>query len=207
MRSMRELHFATSNAGKFNSLERALAEYAPEVRAIQVVMEFDEPRSDDLALIAREKALSAYGRLHRPVVANDAGFYVHSLNGFPKAFVNFCLGTIGTEGILALVSGKARECEFRNVLAYVDGTSGEPVFFESVSPGRLSPEPRGTRKAEQWSDLFLVFIPEGEEKTLAEMSPGEYAGWLERRREDSAMAQFARWYGGHPRQDAGATLK
>ena len=200
---MRERHFATSNAGKFASLERALAEYAPEVRAIQVKMEFDEPRSDDLKLISREKALFAYRRIQREVVANDAGFYVGSLNGFPKAFVNFCLGTIGIEGILALVAGKERECEFRNVLAYYNGSSEEPVFFESVSPGHLSPEPRGTRKAEQWSDLFLVFIPEGEEKTLAEMSPAEYSGWLERRREDSAMAQFARWYAG--RSDA--TLK
>lgn len=185
-----ELYFATTNSGKVRSLQRVL----PGVDVVQAALQLPEPRSDDLRLIAREKVLEAYRVLGKPVVANDSGFYIHSLNGFPRAFVNFALETIGLEGMLALASGKPRECEFRQCLAYYDSSLGEPMFFESVTPGVLAPEQRGEAREGQWSDLFLVFIPSGETKTLAEMSEEEFDSWRERRDEISAMARFAEWY-------------
>ena len=36
-------------------------------------------------------------------MAMDADFCIDALNGFPKAFVNFALDTIGVEGILKLM--------------------------------------------------------------------------------------------------------
>jgi len=65
-----------------------------------------EPRSDDLREIAKEKVLFAYKKIRKPCIVLDFGFYIHSLNGFPKAFVNFVLETIGIEDILKLVDGK-----------------------------------------------------------------------------------------------------
>jgi len=186
----KELYFATGNEGKYRSLRQAL----PGVLIVQVELDLQEPRSDDLKLIAEAKVTEAYEQLQKPVVANDAGFYIHSLQGFPRAFVNFTLETIGLEGILALTKGKPRECEFRQCHAYKAKDSEQPLYFESTTKGTLAEEPRGETKQKQWSELFKLFIPENETKTLAEMTEEEFNDWRAGRTEPSAITKFAEWY-------------
>ena len=53
----------------------------------------------------------------------DCGFWIDELDGFPKAFVNFALDTIGIQGILKLMEGKEnRDCRFTECLSYYDGS-------------------------------------------------------------------------------------
>ena len=106
-----DLYYATTNKSKVNSLKIVMGSYA---KVIQIDLDTPEPRSSDVEEIARVKIKAAYAKLQRPVVALDAGFYIHSLNGFPRAYVNFALETIGIEGIIELLHGKDRECEFRS---------------------------------------------------------------------------------------------
>ncbi len=188
---MNKIYFATTNKGKVSSVSNALSKYGIEV--IHYPLELPEPRSDDLKKIARKKVLFAYKKIGRPCIALDSGFYIHSLNGFPKTFVNFALETIGIEGILRLVDGKPRDCEFKNCLAYLDETLSEPVYFKSNVLGSLSNFPCGERKDYHWSKLFLVFIPKDENKTLAEMSFEEYQNWKIQIDENSFATKFAKW--------------
>jgi len=188
---MKQIYFATTNKGKVNSVSNALSKYRIEV--VHYPLELPEPRSDDLREISREKVLFAYEKIGKPCIALDSGFYVHSLNGFPKAFVNFALETIGIDGILRLVDGKPRDCEFRNCLAYLDETLSKPVYFESNVEGLLSDFPRGEMHDYYWSELFLVFIPKNANKTLAEMTSEEYQEWRTQRYKDSFAAKFAEW--------------
>lgn len=185
-----ELYFATKNIGKLHSLQQAL----PKVKILQAKLNLPEPRSDNLKLIAKQKVSQAFNKLKKPVLANDAGFYIQSLQGFPKAFVNFTLETIGIQGLLTLTKDKPKQCEFRQVLAYKDQTLKQPLYFESTARGTLPNRPRGKTKKQQWSDLFKIFIPEGETKTLAEMSEEEFNTWRKNRTEPTAMKQFAEWY-------------
>jgi XTP/dITP diphosphohydrolase len=192
---MKQIYFATKNKGKVNYLTNSLKSYNIEV--IHIPMELPEPRSDDLREIAKEKVLFAFEKIKKPCVAIDAGFYVHSLNGFPKAFVNFTLETIGVEGILNLVREKPRTCEFRNCLAYLDKNGAEPIYFESIAKGNLSEKPQGKmddKRDYSWSDIWLVFIPEGENRTLAEMNFNEYQEWKTKRHADSFATNFAEWF-------------
>ncbi|MDI6883196.1 MAG: non-canonical purine NTP pyrophosphatase [Patescibacteria group bacterium] len=188
---MKQIHFVTTNRGKVNSVSNALSKYGIEV--VHHSLELPEPRSDDLREIAKEKVLFAYEKIGKPCIALDSGFYVHSLNGFPKAFVNFALETIGIDGILRLVDGKPRDCEFRNCLAYLDETLTEPAYFESNVDGSLSDFPRGEMRDYHWSKLFLVFTPRGANKTLAEMTYEEYQNWRTQRYKDSFATKFAEW--------------
>ena len=188
---MNQIYFATTNKGKVNSVSNALSKYG--IKVIHYPLELPEPRSDNLREIAKEKVLFAYGKIGKPCIALDSGFYVHSLNGFPKAFVNFALETIGIDGILKLVDGKPRDCEFRNCLAYLDGTLSEPVYFKSSVDGSLSDFPRGEMRDYYWSKLFLVFIPKDANKTLAEMTFDEYQEWRTQRYKDSFATKFAEW--------------
>jgi len=190
---MKIIHFATKNQGKFISVSNDLAKY--KIKVIQVPLNLPEPRSDDLQLIAKEKARLAYEKIKKPCIALDAGFYIHSLKGFPKAFVNLVLETIGIEGILKLVGGMPKECEFRHCLAYYDGNS-EPVCFESRVEGTLAENIRGEKKDYHLSKLSQIFIPRGAKKTLAEMSAAEYQAWREKRRANSHATRFAEWIAG-----------
>lgn len=188
----KEIRYATKNEAKVSSLKRVLSEYG--INIIHVPLELPEPRTDDLREIARQKVLAAHKEVREPVVALDAGFYIHSLKGFPRAFVNFALKTIGIEGILKLIEDKPRECEFRECLAYYDGRPEEPLIFESSVRGTLTTEVRGRMKKRAWSKLFKIFIPEGEGKTLAQMTSREYFEWSERHHKNSYASKFARWF-------------
>src|SRR3989338_4979542 len=182
-----EIYFATTNPGKVQSLQRDLGKY--DISVIQQPIDLIEPRSNDVQEIAQSKIQQAYAQIKKPTIVIDAGFYIDELNGFPRAFVNFSLETIGLEGILRLVEGKSGGCEFRECLAYMDQTLEEPKYFVAHVRGQLANAPRGSMQKHLWSILGLIFIPEGSEKTLAEMSHDEYLEWREISREKNSLGQ------------------
>lgn len=188
----RFLYYATTNQRKILSLQRRLD--TKVVKVVPVPMDIPEPRSDDVKKIASAKVIWAYERVKRPVVATDAGFFIPSLNGFPRAFVNFALETIELEGILKLAQGKDRRCFFVECVAYCDIPYENPRLFNAVIWGGLSEEPRGQIKEFHWSSLSTVFIPDGYCKTLAEMSYEEYCSWSDGLENGSASRMFAEWF-------------
>lgn len=191
-----EILYVTTNKGKVQSLSRDLASYNITIR--QEAMDIPEPRSSDVEIIAREKARYAFEKLQQPVVVLDAGFYIPSINGFPRAFVNFALETVGIQGILKLIEGKERHCDFRECLAYTDKESSESHLFTAFIRGSVASEPRGHMQPHLWSELALIFVPEGREKTLAEMTSEEYAAlWKSLSIETSAGRMFGEWYVKH----------
>lgn len=187
---MKEIVFVTHNKGKAKFAEK----YFKNLKINTYNFELDEPRSDDLKEIATAKVKQAYDVVKKPCIALDTGFFIEELNGFPKAFVNFSLDTIGIDGMLKLMENKEnRKCKFDECLAYYDGV-GDIKYFYGCSQGNLSYEKRGINREEKWSDLWYVFKPKGFEKTLAEMSEEER---YERREIDgssSAIENFAKWY-------------
>jgi len=188
-----KINYVTTNRGKVQSLQGHLAVYGIEVE--QRPIDLPEPRSSDVNFIAQQKAIAAYQILNEPLVVLDAGFYISSLNGFPRAFANFVLETIGLEGILKLVEGKERTCEFKECLAYMDEKSAEPVCFLSHIEGSLAKEPKGSMQKHLWSTLALIFIPKHSSLTLGELSPEEYASfWRDYPRESSCNKKFSEWY-------------
>lgn len=189
---VRQLFYATTNKGKVASLTNALGS---NFEIIQKALTIPEPRLDRVEDIARFKAMFAFQEIQAPVVALDAGFFIHVLNGFPRSFVNFALDTVKVEGLLQLVAGTDRKAEFRHSLAYHDGSPDTPAVFTDVVRGTIAPEPRGTLQPHHWSVLSAIFVPAGEEKTLAEMDESYYRGWHERRMAGGSYAQqFLTWY-------------
>ena len=186
---MDEIVFVTHNKGKAKSAEK----YFKHLNFTTYDFELDEPRSDDIKEIATAKVKQAYEMVKKPCVALDAGFFIDALNGFPKAFVNFSLETIGIKGILKLMENKEnRKCRFEECLAYYDGE--EIHYFYGKHPGNLATKIQGSDRVEKWSDLWYIFEPEHFEKTLAEMDTLERE---ERRKIDGsveALKVFAEWY-------------
>ena len=186
---MKEIIFVTHNKGKAKSAER----YFNNIKFKTYDFELDEPRSDDIKEIATAKVNQAFKMLNKPCIALDTGFFIDELNGFPRAFVNFSLDTIGIDGILKLMQGKEnRKCEFKECLAYHDGNKIH--YFYGKHPGNLSTKIQGINREEKCSDLWYIFKPEHFDKTLAEMDTVERE---ERRKIDGsveALKVFAEWY-------------
>ena len=186
---MDEIVFVTHNKGKAISAEK----YFKDLKILTYNYELSEPRSDDIKLIATSKVMEAYNVIKRPCMALDAGFFINSLNGFPKAFVNFTLDTIGIDGILKLMENKNdRTCVFLECLAYYDGN--EIKYFYGESKGELSTRKHIDNNGNRWSDLWYIFIPQGFNKTLSEMTPNELDNRKNIDKSTSAMEEFANWY-------------
>jgi XTP/dITP diphosphohydrolase len=189
MESSKQIVFVTSNTGKIASAQQ----YFKNIKLVTYDYELIEPRTDDIQEIAKSKVMQAYNIVKQPCIALDAGFFIDSLNGFPRAFVNFSLNTIGIEGIIKLMQGeKNRKCKFKECLAYYDGN--EIKYFYCEHKGTIAQEIRGKDNVEKWSDLLYIFVPEYslDNRTLAEYSIEE----THNRREniDSSIKQFAKWY-------------
>ncbi len=185
------IYFVTSNKGKVASAERVLKKYG--IRVIQ--KELDSPESrGSFEEIALGKARYGFKILKKPLMVMDSGFFIDSLNGFPMMFTNFALKTIGVEGLVKLVEGKDKSCEFREVLCFIESAHKKPKLFTRVVKGKISGQPLGEMKDHFWSKLHLIFIPEGKTKTLAEMTDKEYRQFQAEVEKDSHFDQFGRFY-------------
>ena len=185
---MDEIVFVTHNKGKIASANKQLA--GVDFKVFEYDLE--EPRSDDIKYISKYKVEEAYRLVKKPCISLDCGFWIDALNGFPRAFVNFSLDTVGIDGILKLMEGKEnRNCKFTECLSYYDG---EKVYqFMGENPGRLSEEMLGNDSDKKWSDLWYIFKPQGYDITLAQMTDEERAN-RERNGSIDAMEEFAKWY-------------
>ena len=173
---MGEIVFVTHNKGKIASANKQLEGVNFKV----FEYELEEPRSDDIKYISK------------PCISLDCGFWIDELDGFPRAFVNFALDTIGIEGILKLMETKEnRNCRFTECLSYYDGNQLHQ--FIGKHEGRLSEKILGNDTDKKWSDLWYIFIPYGYNKTLAQMSDNERKSRKKYESIDS-MVEFAKWY-------------
>ena len=185
----KEIIFVTHNKGKVKSAEK----YFKNIKLSTIDFELDEPRSDDIQEIAKSKVIQAYEMLKKPCIALDTDFRIDQLNGFPRAFVNFSLETIGIDGILKLMENENnRTCAFNECLAYHDGK--EIHYFYGKHPGNLSNKIQGIDRKEKWSDLWYIFKPKGFNKTLAEMDEYERDNRRSIEGSYSAMEKFVEWY-------------
>lgn len=181
--------FVTTNKGKIASAQKHFADV--NVKLITYNYELIEPRTDDIKEIVTSKVKQAYEIVNTPCIALDTGFFIEALNGFPRAFVNFALNTINIDGFLKLMKDEEnRVCCFKECLAYYDGNKIK--YFSTIVPGTLATEKLGKDNPKKWSDLWYIFIPDGFNKTIAEMSDDErYNSVLST---TSSIKDFAIWY-------------
>lgn len=183
-----QIIFVTSNSGKVKSAQRDMK----DVEIIQYEAELIEPRNDNIKEISKIKAMQAYKIVKKPCISMDSGFFIEELKGFPRAYINYALETIGIEGILKLMEGKEnRKCKFKECLVYYDGNNMR--FFESEINGILSSAIRGLENEKNWSKLSYVFKVEGIRKTIAELDDNEREEYLSKE-DQSCFKKFIKWY-------------
>jgi XTP/dITP diphosphohydrolase len=145
-----------------------------------------EVRSESVEEIARVAAEVAFDTLQQPVVVDDTGFFVDSLNGFPGSYAAIVLKSIGYEGILKLMTDQAdRTSRFKTAVGFCDGERLE--VFSGIMSGTVARAPAG----ESGFGYDPIFVPEGFTKTYAELTLEEKVRISHRTR---AFEGFLRWY-------------
>ena len=157
----KKITYVTGNWAKIASAKQALEPIGYEIDNIK--METPEIQADDVTEVAMYSAKWACEKLNQPVLKNDSGLFIKSLNGFPGVYTHYADDTIGEDGVLKLMEGiDNREAYFKEAIAYCE-PGKEPIVFEGITKGKIALEKNGTFG---WSWDF-IFIPEGEDKTLA----------------------------------------
>jgi XTP/dITP diphosphohydrolase len=168
---------ATNNEGKIREFRKlvednsSLVFVTPEEMGLKSFVPVEN--GDSFEENAYIKAKAFFSRTKLPAIADDSGLIVKGLGGEPgihsaryagkdaddKANIAKLLGELKDK--------KNRSAYFETVICYYDGVGIE--YAEGRIDGKISEEPRG----EGGFGYDPVFIPEGYDKTFAEMGPEE----------------------------------
>jgi len=151
------IYFVTGNWGKFEEARGILGDV--EQRNIG----YTEIQADSLEEVAVFGMREVSEKVDGPVMIEDAGLFIETLQGFPGVYSAYVFDTIGNEGILRLLDGvEDRRAVFRSVLGYAE-PGMEPILFKGELWGKIAHEPRGSGGF-GYDPIFEV-----EGKTIAEM--------------------------------------
>lgn len=179
MRKSFDLLFASSNKNKYKEAKEILAKFGIKVGFLKFSP--TEIQSDSIRDIAMQKVLGAYQKCKTAVIVEDDGLFIESLGGFPGPYSSYVFKTIGNDGILNLVK-KQRKADFVSVIAFCDHK--KPILFEAKTSGRIS----HAKKGRGWG-YDPIFIPEGKNKTYAQMKEKNTLSHRYR-----ALKKFASWF-------------
>ena len=182
MQQLSELFFASSNEHKFQEAERILANLGMQINLFKTTLE--EIQSNNLNDIAEKKAINAYDLIQKPVIIEDDGLFINSLNGFPGPYSSYVYDTIGNKGIMDLLeNSKVRDAKFVSIIAYCDNDC-DVKLFESSIPGKIS----SIIEKGGWG-YDPIFIPDGESKTYANVSDKDKFS-----HRSAALTKFSNWF-------------
>lgn len=172
--------FASSNRNKFSEAKNILSNYGINLSFFKINLK--EIQAESIKQIAALKVNDAYIQCLKPVIVEDAGLFLESLNGFPGPFSSYVFKTIGNSGILRLVRTN-RKAHFQSVVAYCDKKHGV-VLFDAKVKGKISKNSRG----KGWG-YDPIFIPAGETTTYAMISNKN-----EISHRYKALKKFSNWF-------------
>ncbi len=177
---MSTILLASRNPKKLEELRRILATVAPglQVLGLDDVTPYDEPVESEPtfegnALLKARAAVEVTGL---PALADDSGLCVDALNGMPGVLSARWAGVAKDDAAnnrllleqLSDVPDERRGAEFRCAVAFCRPDGGEDVVFGEMR-GAIIREKRG----DGGFGYDVVFVPEGETRTSAEMPADE----------------------------------
>lgn len=156
------IYFITGSEDKFNEAKAIIPEL--ERLDIDLVEIQDTNARNILEAKLREAATHRQGRF----IVEDTSLYFDCLNGLPGPLIKWFMKTVGDKGLYEIVekvdSGNAAQA--KTIIGYYD--NGTTSYFEGTVNGEIV-SPRGNNGF-GWDAIFL---PEGSDKTFAEMTADE----------------------------------
>lgn len=155
--------FATKNENKLREVNEILGRNLE-----QISVELFEPQGVDVEAVVREKAEDAFHKTGKFVLVEDTSLEFVAWNGLPGALIKWFLDAIGNNGILKMLAGETnRKAVAKTAVGFFDGTQAR-IFVGEIS-GIVPETVRGTGGF-GWDPIF---VPNGHEKSFAEMTSTE----------------------------------
>ncbi len=171
-----QILFATGNPGKAREVAAILG-CPVEARKLEI----REIQSTSFEEVARAKAAAGAQLAGGWVLVEDSGLSLAAWNGYPGPLTRWAVEAAGERGFARMLDGFAdRRAEAVSVFALAGPGMPESsvLVAEGRVPGTIATEPRGTNGF-GWD---VIFIPEGEDRTFAEMPSLEKNSRSHRRR-------------------------
>jgi len=160
---MQTITIVTGNRGKLKEWQRLFpAKFKLEAADIDL----DEIQSLDLEAIVIDKAKRAYDILGKPVIVEDVAAGLDKLGGLPGPFIKYFEHTLGLDALFQLAEKEDDPATVTCTVCYYDGSRALVARGDvhgSVVPAR----------GENGFGFDSVFMPDGQGKTFAEMTPAE----------------------------------
>jgi XTP/dITP diphosphohydrolase len=187
---MSELYFVSNNLHKYSEIK-----FISNDKIIGLDLKFCkqdiiEIQDEKIEKIAIEKAKSAYNIVKKPIIIEDDGLFIKSLNGFPGQYSKFILKSIGNKGIIRLLKGSSdRSAYFKSIFVYNDGSIVKVFYGKSI--GKIS----STITEGGWGyDPIFIPLNRNNKKciTFAKLSQTNKKNELSHRR--IAFYKFIKWF-------------
>jgi XTP/dITP diphosphohydrolase len=169
-----EIVFATNNEHKLKEINHLLGTSFRILSLIDLNINEDIPENEPtLEGNAIHKARYVFDKTGRDSFADDTGLEIDSLGGMPGVHSARFAGEqknseANIKKVLTLLGNSSdRKARFRTVIAFI--MEGKQFLFEGIVDGRIIAEKRGTKGF----GYDPVFIPDGYDRTFAEMSLAE----------------------------------
>ena len=173
-----EILFATGNSNKVSEASRVLAKFGHTISQLEIdgkTLDFSEPQADGIQEIAISKSVQARDFVmgtnfeESPILVEDSGLFINSLNGFPGPYSSFVERKIGLQGILDLLKNKEERVAEYKAFAILS-TKNETISSEGRCIGNISREIIGG----MGFGYDPIFIPdEGDGRTCGQLKPEE----------------------------------
>lgn len=162
---MNRLTFVTSNANKLNEARSMLESTGIEIDGAEI--NFIELQLNTQEEVVESKLEQAYNILKKPVFVDDTGVFISKFDNFPGVITKVLVESIGVNGIARLIDEGDEAC-FKTVIGFRDGNTVE--VFEGSLDGKLTKSKFSDINPK--APISSIFIPKGQDKTLAELGVG-----------------------------------
>lgn len=186
-----ELIFATNNANKVREIRNVIGDKIKvlPLKEAGIIIEIPEPY-DTLQDNALEKAQTIAHLTGKNCFSEDSGLEVAALHGAPGVKSARFAGEKATDQqnidlLLQQLAGTTqRQARFRTVIALI--WEHQTYYFEGTCPGRITDQ----RKGESGFGYDPVFIPDGSDKSFAEMTLEEKNMFSHRKKATTQLIAF-----------------
>ncbi len=188
---MNTIIFATNNQNKVNEIRTVIGDRFNIITLVEAGFDIDIPEPHDtLEANAVEKATTISRLSGTNVFSEDTGLEVEALNGEPGVkSARYAGDDRNFQGNIDkllnnLAAHQNKAARFRTVICMI--WSNEQHLFEGICEGKIIHGQRG----EKGFGYDPVFIPNGSDKTFAEMSTEEKNVYSHRRKATDKLIDF-----------------
>ena len=158
-----KIYFVTGNKNKLQEAQAIM----PEIEGLDLdLAEIQELNSQKILETKLEEA-----KKYKPncnLMVEDLSLEIEGMNGMPGPLIKWFLKSVGIEGVVKMAKMFGNQKATARLTLGFSNKLGENKFFEGIVKGKIV-EPRGESDF-GWDSIF---VPDGFDKTFAEMGMEE----------------------------------